>query len=118
MKTFGNFVWLLIGGLFEALSWVFIGVILCMTIIGIPWGKNCFKIASLAFAPFEKEVDASFDEHPVANLIWMMFIGWEVCLAYITLGAFFYLTIIGIPLGKQCFKMAKITMTPFGASVY
>ena len=117
MKFFGNLLWLLLGGLLEGLAWTLLGVILCITIIGIPWGAKCFKLAGLSFAPFEKDVDVTFDEHPVANIFWMIFIGWEIALSYAVLGILFCITIIGIPFGKQCFKLAKLAMFPFGAEV-
>ena len=117
MQFIGNLFWLLLGGLIEALAWCFLGVVLCITIIFIPLGVKCFKIAGLIFSPFGKEVSVSFDEHPVANIIWMMLIGWECFLGAVTLGLLFCITIVGIPLGKQWFKVAKLSLLPFGADV-
>ena len=117
MKFIGNLVWLILGGLIEGLAWVLLGIIFCLTIIFIPWGIKCFKIAGLAFAPFGKEVDVTFDEHPVANIIWMLCFGWEMALAYFVSGIIFCLTIIFIPIGIQCFKMSKVSMLPFGAEI-
>ena len=117
MKTIGNIVWLILGGLIEGLAWVLLGVIFCLSIIFIPWGIKCFKIAGLAFAPFGKEVDVTFDEHPVANVIWMLCFGWQIALTYFLSGVLFCLTIIFIPIGIQCFKMSKASMLPFGAEI-
>ena len=117
MKVIGNLVWLIMGGLVEALAWLLIGIVLCLTIIFIPFGIKCFKIAGLAFAPFGKEVDVTFDDHPTANILWLLFMGWQMALAYFLSGIIFCLTIIFIPIGIQCFKMAKVSMLPFGADI-
>ena len=87
-------------------------------IIGIPVGLQCFKFASLAFFPFGKEVvygggGFSF----LVNLIWIIFFGLEMAIGYCILGSLWCITILGIPIGKQCFKMAKLSLMPFGASV-
>jgi uncharacterized membrane protein YccF (DUF307 family) len=52
MNIFGNIIWLIFGGFFAALGYLFGGLILCITIIGIPWGLQCFKLASLVLMPF------------------------------------------------------------------
>lgn len=88
------------------------------SIIGIPVGLQCFKFASLAFFPFGKEVvygggGFSF----LVNLIWIIFFGLEMAIGYCILGCLWCITILGIPIGKQCFKMAKLSLMPFGASV-
>lgn len=57
MRTLGNFLWFIFGGFFSGLSWWISGLICCITIIGIPWGKQCFKFASVSFFPFKKDVE-------------------------------------------------------------
>ena len=118
MKFIGNLAWLILGGLIESLTWLLAGVMLCLTIVFIPFGIKCFKLAGLALAPFGKEVSITFDEHPIANTLWLIFMGWQMALAYFLSGILFCLTIIFIPLGIQCFKMAKVSMLPFGAEIY
>ena len=93
-------------------------LIFCVTIVGIPVGMQCFKMAQLAFFPFGKEVvygggGFSF----LVNLIWILFFGWEMAIGYAVLGLVWCVTILGIPVGKQCFKMAKLALMPFGAEV-
>ncbi len=117
MNFFGNLLWIIFGGLIAALLWLVSGVLLCVTIIGIPLGIQCFKMAGLVLAPFGKIVDTDFEEHPVANIIWLIVIGWEMCLGYIMIGVILCITIIGIPFAKQWFKMAKLTLLPFGADI-
>lgn len=118
MSAVGNILWFLFGGLIGGLSWVLAGLIFCVTIVGIPVGMQCFKMAQLAFFPFGKEVvygggGFSF----LVNLIWILFFGWEMAIGYAVLGLVWCVTILGIPVGKQCFKMAKLALMPFGAEV-
>lgn len=118
MRTLGNILWFLFGGLIGGLAWTLAGCIWCITIIGIPFGLQCFKFASLAFFPFGKDVvygggSISF----LANIIWLIFFGWEMALGYLALCAAWCITIVGIPVGMQCFKMAKLSLMPFGADV-
>ena len=117
MKTIGNIIWCLVIGLWSALFYLFLGVILCITIIGIPFGKQLFKMAKLVFLPFGKEVNSNFDKHPIANILWVVFGGFVEAMGFVFAGLFFCITIIGIPFGKQCFKLAKLSCIPFGATV-
>ena len=117
MKLIANIIWFIFGGLWLGLSWAILGVLLCITIIGIPFGKQCFKAAKLTFAPFGKKVNTNFDKHPVANILWAIFFGWEMALGYLAAGVICCITIIGIPLGLQSFKLMKLAFLPFGAAV-
>ena len=117
MRTLGNVVWIIFGGLISALSWVFTGLLMCITIIGIPFGKQCFKIAELSLAPFGKNVNTDFNKHPIANVIWMFLFGWELFLFNILTGVMVCITIIGIPFGKQWFKLAFLALIPFGTTI-
>ncbi len=117
MKLIGNIIWLIFGGLFAALAWLLAGLLLCITIIGIPFGLQFFKFAKLVLWPFGKNVDTDFNEHPIMNIIWLIIGGWETFLVYIVIGAIFYITIIGIPFGKQWFKLAQLALFPFGAKI-
>lgn len=112
-----NCIWVLLGGLFSALSWCLCGLVLCMTIIGIPLGVQCFKFAKVSFAPFGKKIEIHFDEHPIANVLWLLFFGWEMCLANFISSLLCCVTIIGIPAGIQGFKLCKLSVAPFGATI-
>ena len=118
MKTIGNILWFLLTGFWEAVCWFFSGIIWCITIIGIPFGKQCFKIAKLVIWPFGKVVDSNFSAHPIANVIWIIFGGFAYALSFVIVGAIWCITIIGIPFGKQCFKFAKLSLMPFGATIH
>lgn len=117
MKTIGNILWFLLTGLVSAVVWFLLGIIWCITIIGIPFGKQCFKLAGLSIWPFGKDVDTDFEAHPIANVIWMIFGGLMLSIGYFLVGLIWCITIIGIPFGKQCFKLAKLAIVPFGAEV-
>lgn len=108
---------MIFGGLFSAIGWFLLGLILCITIIGIPFGKQCFKVSKLMLAPFGKKVDTNFSSHPIINVIWAILFGWEMALSNILCGVVYCITIIGIPFGKQWFKFAKLSFIPFGAVV-
>ncbi len=117
MRLLGNIIWFIFGGLIAALLWFILGILLSMTIIGIPLGQQCFKFAGLVLFPFGKEVDINFDKHPIANILWLVFVGWEMALGYLGIGLFFMITIIGIPFGIQWLKLTKLALLPFGAKI-
>lgn len=117
MKTIGNIFWFLFTGLWSGISWYLTGIIWCITIIGIPFGKQCFKLGSLSFFPFGKTVNKNFGAHPIANVIWFIFGGFALALSFAIFGLIWCITIIGIPFGKQCFKLAGLAIFPFGAKI-
>jgi len=114
----GNFLWFLFGGLWMGLSWWLAGLVWCVSIIGIPWGVQCFKFAKLAFFPFGKEVELGGGGGSLLlNILWLLISGLALALEAAMLGVFFCVTIVGIPFGMQCFKLAKLSLMPFGAQV-
>ena len=117
MSFLGNLLWFILGGLFAAILWFFIGIILCITIIGIPLGRQCFKMSSLVISPFGKAVYTNFASHPIANILWLILVGWEMFLLNAVIGIVLCITIIGIPFGKQWFKIANLSLLPFGAVI-
>ncbi|HDT8194778.1 TPA: YccF domain-containing protein [Enterococcus faecalis] len=118
MKTLGNILWFIFGGFFGGLSWLFAGVIWCITIIGIPIGLQCFKLAGLSFWPFKKRVVYSDSGVSlVVNIIWLIISGLPLAIGHCISGLLLCLTIIGIPFGQQSFKLAKLALMPFGARV-
>lgn len=118
MSTLGNFLWFIFGGVFSGLSWLLAGCIWCLTIVGIPIGKQCFKLASVSFFPFRKEIE--YDGGAVSlllNIIWILVSGIPLALEHILWGILLCITIVGIPFGKQQFKLAKLALMPFGAKI-
>ena len=118
MTFLGNLLWFFFGGLAGGLAWVLAGCLWCVTIVGIPVGMQCFKLAGLAFSPFGKEIVFGGGGFSLlVNLLWVIFSGLELAIGYALLGCLWCVTIFGIPIGKQCFKLARLALTPFGASV-
>jgi len=118
MKTLGNIIWILLGGIWTALGWALIGIIFYITIVGIPLGRQCFKMASLTLAPFGKTIIyGGGAPSVVANVFWVLLAGIPMGLMYIISGVLCCVTIVGIPFGLQSFKMAKLAFIPFGATV-
>ena len=118
MKTIGNILWFLLGGFIGGLMWVIFGFLWCVTIVGIPVGTQCFKLATMSFRPFGKQVRykggaVSF----LLNILWFFFGGMELAVTHFAFGLLWCITIVGIPFGKQFFKLAKLSLAPFGAYV-
>lgn len=118
MSVIGNILWFVFGGLFSGLGWVLAGCLWCITIIGIPIGRQCFKFAGLAFFPFGKEVVyGGGTVSLLANILWLIISGIPMAVGNFLTGCLWCITIIGIPFGRQFFKIAKLSLMPFGASV-
>ncbi|MCQ2384117.1 MAG: YccF domain-containing protein [Paludibacteraceae bacterium] len=120
MKFLGNLIWLIFGGLETALGYFSTGLALCCTIIGIPWGVQCFKLGVLCLWPFGATVSNSSGLHGCLrvplNILWFI-PGFIIALLHIFFGLLLCVTIIGIPFGRQHFKMIGIALAPFGKEV-
>lgn len=118
MKTLGNLLWLLFGGLLIALFYFLVGLLMCITLIGIPFGIQLFKFGRYSLWPFGHElVDGPGEPGCVSvamDLIWILTGWWEVSLFHLVFGLLFCLTIVGIPWGLQHFKMILPALIPFG----
>ncbi len=121
MKFLGNLLWLVLGGLIVALYYYFMGLLFCVTIIGIPFGVQLFKIGTFALWPFGHEVIPGPNDSGclaiIMNVIWIIFGGVEIALTHLTFGVICCITIIGIPFGLQHFKMALLALVPFGKTI-
>jgi len=117
LRFLGNVIWFLFGGLWLALAWGVLGLLLCITVVGIPFGVQCFKLASVSLAPYGKRVQMDYAKHPLANLLWALLAGWEIALLYLVAGLFNCITVIGISRGIQCFKLTRLALFPFGARI-
>jgi uncharacterized membrane protein YccF (DUF307 family) len=116
-----NVVWLVFAGIELAVAYVLAGLIMMITIIGIPFGVQAFKLARFAVWPFGKAVvpnpDASVLASTIGNILWLVLAGWWLALAHIFTGLALCITIIGIPMGIACFKMTGMATWPFGRRV-
>lgn len=119
MRIILNILWIICGGLLSALGWVLAGLIWCITVIGIPMGVQCFKLASLSLNPFGKEIkyEDSGAGSFLLNVIWFLVSGLELAIGNFLLGVILCITIVGIPFGRQFFKIAGLSLHPFGAVV-
>jgi uncharacterized membrane protein YccF (DUF307 family) len=119
MNFIGNIIWLIFGGILGAVLWFLAGLLLCVTIIGIPFGLQCFKIAQLVLWPFGREIElGNFGVGGLLlNIVWIIFLGWELAVTHLMIGLLFCITIIGIPFGFQHFKFAQLGLIPFGAKI-
>ena len=118
MGCLGNILWFVFGGFWQGLSWTLAGLLWCITVVGVPIGMQCFKFASLAFFPFGKEIEYGGGAVSLlANILWLAVSGVPLALAAAVNGLLLCVTVIGIPFGLQCFKIAKLALMPFGTSV-
>ena len=121
MNTLGNIIWIVFGGFLIFLIYLFGSLVLFVTIIGIPFGVQTFKMAFLALLPFGKEVNpgkrAGGCLYIIMNLIWIVFAGIEIAIAHLVLAFLFAITIIGIPFAQQHLKLAYLGLMPFGNDI-
>lgn len=121
MKFLGNIIWLIFGGLLTAIEYFISSLLMMITIIGIPFGVQTMKLGILALWPFgSKVVDfggSSGCLSIIMNILWIILGGFGICLTHLFFGIILCITIIGIPFGKQHFKMAGLALTPFGKNI-
>ncbi len=121
MRTLGNLLWFLFAGIWLAAGYAVSGFLLCLTIVGIPFGLQAFKLASFSLWPFGRTVvpDASSGGllETVVNVFWLLIFGWELCVAHLVAGLVLCLTIVGIPFGVQAFKLSVLALWPFGRNI-
>jgi uncharacterized membrane protein YccF (DUF307 family) len=121
MNLLLNIVWLVFGGFIVVLAYLLGGLLLCITIIGIPFGIQCFKLAGLALSPFGREVREK--EPPsgavavIMNIIWIILPGLELAVFHLVMALLFAITIIGLPIAAQHLKMTRLALIPFGFEV-
>lgn len=121
MKTIGNIIWLVFGGVFIAIEYLLSSIAMMVTIVGIPFGLQTLKLAVLALWPFGSEVrevpQATGCLSTIMNIIWFFIGGIWICLSHLGFGILFAITIIGLPFAQQHFKLAVLALTPFGKQV-
>ncbi|MCC5952468.1 MAG: YccF domain-containing protein [Acidimicrobiia bacterium] len=118
MRTIGNFLWLVVAGIWLALGYAVAGIALCLTVIGIPFGIQAFKLARFSLWPFGRGVVPRDNSggclRTVFNVVWLVLFGWEIFLFHLLAGLVLCLTVIGIPFGLQAFKLSRLALWPFG----
>ncbi|MBF2077034.1 MAG: YccF domain-containing protein [Synechococcales cyanobacterium T60_A2020_003] len=118
MSLLGNIIWLIFGGFVAGLGYILGGMLVCLTIIGIPFGLVAIKLGVATMAPFGREIvvteNAGSMLSMIFNIIWVIVIGWGIALAHLTSGLILAITIIGIPFAMQHFKLIPLALFPFG----
>ncbi len=128
MRTIGNLLWFILGGLIMGLAWWLLGIIAFITVVGIPWGRACFVMGNFSFFPFGKEAinrsvltsradigTGGFGA--LGNIIWFVLAGFWLAIAHAVAGIAFFITIIGIPFGIQHLKLAGVAVFPIGKTI-
>ena len=118
MSLIGNILWLIFGGFVAGAIYILGGLLLCLTIIGIPFGVQTIKIGMATFAPFGKEVVESPNANNLLsvlfNVVWVLLFGWEIAVAHLMSALILAITIIGLPFAKQHLKLVIVSLLPFG----
>lgn len=128
MRAIGNFLWFILGGALMGLAWWLVGLLACISIVGIPWGKACFVIGQFSFFPFGKEaisrkvLSQSGDigtgvMGTLGNVVWFVFAGVWLAIGHVICAVGCFITIIGIPFGIQHLKLAGIALAPIGKTI-
>ncbi len=121
MKFLGNVLWLVLGGFIVSLYYFIVGLLFCITIIGIPFGAQLIKMAGFALWPFGRNVMPDTNDGGclaiVMNVIWILVGGIEIAMLHLLFGVGLCITVIGIPFGLQHFKMALLALMPFGKKI-
>jgi uncharacterized membrane protein YccF (DUF307 family) len=121
MSALGNIVFFIFGGFVIFFGYVLGGILLCLTIVGIPFGFQCFKLAGGVLAPFGREVRAIRQPDStlsvLLNILWIILPGLELALMHLVLAVFFALTIVGIPIASQHLKLMPLALLPFGRQI-
>ncbi|MEG9414672.1 YccF domain-containing protein [Vibrio cholerae] len=128
LRTLGNIIWFLCGGILMGLAWWLVGVLAFISIIGIPWGRACFVIGNFSFWPFGYEAisrDELTDQTDIGtsgfgvlgNIIWFILAGFWLAVGHILSAVACFITIIGIPFAVQHLKLAVISLAPIGKTV-
>ena len=121
MNLLGNIIWLLFGGIVIAIQYLIGSIVLMITIVGIPFGRQTLKMAALAIWPFGRYTvvhsRASGCLYILMNVIWLLFGGLWIAVSHAVFGLILCITIIGIPFGLQHFKLTAIALSPFGRDI-
>lgn len=123
-----NILWFVLGGLLMALGWWLAGLIMAISIVGLPWAKACFVMGQFSLLPFGREaVDREMLTGQedigtgalglIGNILWFVLAGWWLALGHVSAAIANFITIIGIPFGWQHLKLAMIALAPIGKTI-
>lgn len=119
MRLILNILWFIFGGFLAGTGWIIAGIIMAITVIGLPWTPAAFRMASFSYWPFGRVVVTRDDGvgSGCLNILWLVFAGWWLALGHIVIAAGQAVTIIGIPFAWQHVKLAILALTPVGKDV-
>ncbi len=128
MRIFLNLLWFFCGGALNAIHWYLVGVLMALSIVGLPWCRACFMLGTFSMWPFGRQVvsrRALTGQEDLGtgglgllgNILWLIFAGWHLAVVHLTLALGCALTIIGIPFALQHVKLAFASLAPIGVSV-
>jgi len=128
MRTLLNLLWFICGGALNGLHWYLVGLLMAISIVGLPWSRACFMLGTFSMWPFgrqianRRELTGRSDLGTgswglLGNILWLLFAGWHLALAHLTLALGCALTIIGIPFALQHVKLAFASLAPIGVNV-
>jgi uncharacterized membrane protein YccF (DUF307 family) len=118
MSLLGNLIWLIFGGFLSGMGYILGGLLVCLTVVGIPFGMQSIKLGVATLTPFGRDIhlkegSGGFGE-TVANVLWAVFFGWEIAVAHLVHALILAITIIGLPFAKQHIKLVPLALFPFG----
>jgi uncharacterized membrane protein YccF (DUF307 family) len=117
MSFIGNLIWLIFGGFLSGIVYIIGGVLLHLTIIGIPFGRQAIRFGTSVMLPFGKEVvqqeGGTGFLSQIFNIVWLVFFGWEIALLHLLHGLLLTITVIGIPFGRKHFQLIPVSLLPF-----
>ena len=117
MSFIGNVIWLIFGGFFAGIFYIIGGLLLHLTIIGIPFGQKAIRFGTSVMTPFGKDVTKQKGGDSflamVFNVIWLVLFGWEIAITHLTAGLILGITIIGIPFARKHFQLIPVSLFPF-----
>lgn len=121
-----NVLWLVFGGFVSGVAWLFGGLLLALTIVGLPWALAAWRIAAYSFWPFGREI-VWRDPDPAdlgqgclgvgMNVIWLVVAGWWIALAHLVIAVAEFVSIIGIPFALKDLELAKLALAPIGRTI-
>jgi len=120
MRLVLNVLWLVLSGLWMFLAYMFVGILWCITIIGIPFGIASFRIGLFALWPFGRTIvtkPGAGTGSGIGNVIWFIFSGLWLAIGHAVSGVLLCITVIGIPLGLANFKLIPISLLPLGKDI-
>ena len=121
MSLLLNLLWIVCGGILVFFFYLLGGIVLCLTVVGIPFGVQLIKLALFGLAPFGHEVNTTGSASTLGsillNVLWWIFGGFELAIVHLVFGVLCAITIVGLPFAKQHFKMVRLALVPFGATI-